>query len=375
MNAAMSNANSSSRPHGVDRHRPAACLTPSCRRAVPSTSPLSHSASMAIPLSRGAGARVNLLWGYTLAESWPVPLLLRWADMPSGCTSCCTSGKLGQIQSDIPDFNVFLEFLAKYPATGGLRALVPFTNFWFAVAAVVWVAAGHSLLSSAGWRFVRASRCVFLHSQPGGDLRGLPDVFRNDFRLWRNNGLTDFNSSWATPSMLRHQAGLYNCLRPFVARHLFALQLARLDRSSASFRRAIRDSEDRVLFSGYSTASVQTVCFRLAAIIAGLGVGALRAAGRDHHPERRKDGPGPEKQRGSRSRPCLVRRGWARQSAWSHPRAPSAATHSRATLLTPFAEQMALYPQRALYFRDVVHGEWESSGCPRSWLAFKGVFW
>jgi len=36
--------------------------------------------------------------------------------------------------------------------------------------------------------------------------------------------------------------------------------------------------------------------------------------------------------------------------------APSAATHSRATLLT-LRRAMALYPQRALYFRDVVHAE------------------
>src|SRR5204862_6863303 len=51
-------------------------------------------------------------------------------------------GKLGQYKADIPDFMVFLEFPATYPATGGLPPhWIPFKHFWFAAAAVVWVPA------------------------------------------------------------------------------------------------------------------------------------------------------------------------------------------------------------------------------------------
>src|SRR5262245_38331032 len=85
---------------------------------------------------------VNLLWGYTGLLSLGQALFFSLGGYALGMHLMLLIGKLGQYHADIPDFMVFLEFPAKYPATNGLPPhWIPFKNFWFAAAAVIWVPA------------------------------------------------------------------------------------------------------------------------------------------------------------------------------------------------------------------------------------------
>jgi urea ABC transporter permease protein UrtC len=98
--------------------------------------------------------------------------------------------------------------------------------------------------------------------------------FRNDFTFGGNNGLTDFKfilghevNSPVTKRWLYIASGLL----------LLSVYLGLRWLTSTKFgmiQRAIRDSENRVLFSGYATANFKLFVFVLSAIICGLG-GAL----------------------------------------------------------------------------------------------------
>ena len=63
---------------------------------------------------------VNLLWGYTGLLSLGQALFFSLGGYALGMHLMLMIGRLGQYKADIPDFMVFLEFPAKYPATGGL---------------------------------------------------------------------------------------------------------------------------------------------------------------------------------------------------------------------------------------------------------------
>ena len=98
--------------------------------------------------------------------------------------------------------------------------------------------------------------------------------FRNDFTFGGNNGLTDFKFILGydinSPETKR---ALYICS----AALLLGTYLLCRWLTSTKFgliQRAIRDSENRVLFSGYATANFKLFVFVLSAIICGLG-GAL----------------------------------------------------------------------------------------------------
>ena len=98
--------------------------------------------------------------------------------------------------------------------------------------------------------------------------------FRNDFTFGGNNGLTDFKF------ILGHEINSPVTKRwLYIASGLLLLGVYLLLRWLTSTRfgmiqRAIRDSENRVLFSGYATANFKLFVFVLSAIICGLG-GAL----------------------------------------------------------------------------------------------------
>jgi urea ABC transporter permease protein UrtC len=98
--------------------------------------------------------------------------------------------------------------------------------------------------------------------------------YRNDFTFGGNNGLTDFKTllgrDLRTPAT---QRGLYiaSALLLLIVylgcRWLTMTKLGKV-------QRAIRDSENRVLFSGYAAANFKLFIFVLAGIIAAIG-GAL----------------------------------------------------------------------------------------------------
>jgi urea transport system permease protein len=218
---------------------------------------------------------VNLLWGYTGLLSLGQCLFFALGGYAFGMYLMLMIGKLGQYHADIPDFMVFLEFPAKYPETGGLpRHWIPFRHFWFSIAMVVIVPA----IVSAVFGFLafrsRIKGVYFSILSQALTYAACLMFFRNDFTFGGNNGLTDFKfvlghdlNAPATKRALYICSGLL-----LLGTYLFCRWL-----TSTKFgliQRAIRDSENRVLFSGYATANFKLFVFVIAAIISGLG-GAL----------------------------------------------------------------------------------------------------
>lgn len=218
---------------------------------------------------------VNLLWGYTGLLSLGQSLFFSLGGYAFGMHLMLMIGKLGQYKADIPDFMVFLEFPKRFPETGGLPPhWIPFKSFWFATAAVIWVPALVSLIF--GWLAFRSriKGVYFSILSQALTYAACLMFFRNDFTFGGNNGLTDFKL------ILGHEVN-----SPDTKRWLYIASVALLlatylfckwlnGTKFGLIQRAIRDSENRVLFSGYSTSSFKLFVFVVAGVIAGLG-GAL----------------------------------------------------------------------------------------------------
>lgn len=218
---------------------------------------------------------VNLLWGQTGILSLGQCLFFALGGYALGMHLMLLIGKLGQYQADIPDFMVFLEFPKRYPDTGGLPPhWIPFRSLAFAMAAVVVVPA---LVSAAfGWLAFRSRIKGVYFSILSQALTYAATLlfFRNDFTFGGNNGLTDFKfilghdiNQPATKRALYIASGILLLLTYAFCRWLTTTKFGLI-------QRAIRDSENRVLFSGYATAHFKLFVFVMAAIIAALG-GAL----------------------------------------------------------------------------------------------------
>lgn len=218
---------------------------------------------------------VNLLWGYTGLLSLGQCLFFALGGYAMGMHLMLLIGKLGQYKAEIPDFMVFLDFPVRYPTTGGLPPhWIPFRSFWFALAAVVWVPAVVSGIF--GWLAFRSRIKGVYFSILSQALTYAATLlfFRNDFTFGGNNGLTDFKTvlghdinDATTKRTLYILSGIL-----LISVYLFCRWLA--STKFGLIQRAIRDSENRVLFSGYSTAHFKLVVFVVAAVISGLG-GAL----------------------------------------------------------------------------------------------------
>ena len=218
---------------------------------------------------------VNLLWGYTGILSLGQCLFFSLGGYALGMNLMLMIGKLGQYKADIPDFMVFLEFVTKYPTTGGLPPhWIPFKHFWFAAAMVVIVPAVVGYIF--GWLAFRSriKGVYFSILSQALTYAACLMFFRNDFTFGGNNGLTDFKTilgydvnAAATKRALYICSGLLLLLTYLFCRWLTSTKFGLI-------QRAIRDSENRVLFSGYATADFKLFVFVIAAIIAGLG-GAL----------------------------------------------------------------------------------------------------
>lgn len=218
---------------------------------------------------------VDLLWGYTGLLSLGQCLFFSLGGYALGMYLMLKIGPRGQYHSDLPDFMVFLEYAKRFPATGGLPPhWIPFKHFWFAALAVIWVPA----LVAAVFGFLafrsRIKGVYFSILTQALTYAACLMFFRNDFTFGGNNGLTDFKEILGYDL---NEPGTRRAL--FVATGLLLLGTYLLCRWLTTTRfgkiqRAIRDSENRVLFSGYATANFKLFVFVLAAVIASLG-GAL----------------------------------------------------------------------------------------------------
>ncbi len=218
---------------------------------------------------------VNLLWGYTGLLSLGQCLFFSLGGYALGMHLMLMIGKLGQYKADLPDFMVFLEFAQRFPETGGLPPhWIPFRSFWFAAAMVIVVPAVVAYVF--GWLAFRSRIKGVYFSILSQALTYAATLmfFRNDFTFGGNNGLTDFKfilgadiNSAATKRWLYIASGLLLLGVYLLCRWLTATKFGLI-------QRAVRDSENRVLFSGYATGHFKLFVFVLAAVIAALG-GAL----------------------------------------------------------------------------------------------------
>jgi urea transport system permease protein len=218
---------------------------------------------------------VNILWGYTGLLSLGQALFFSLGGYALGMHLMLKIGKLGQYKTDLPDFMVFLEFPKRFPETGGLPPhWIPFQNLWFALAMVVIVPAVVSFVF--GWLAFRSriKGVYFSILSQALTYAAMLMFFRNDFTFGGNNGLTDFKfllgyevNSPATKRVL------YMCSAGLLLGTYALCRWLTLTKFGL-IQRAIRDSENRVLFSGYATANFKLFVFVLSGVICGLG-GAL----------------------------------------------------------------------------------------------------
>ncbi len=217
---------------------------------------------------------VDLLWGYTGLLSLGQALFFSLGGYMLGMYLMLMIGKLGAYAQAgnnpnlLPDFMVFLghTFLPWFWR--------PFYSFGFA-ALMVFLLPG--LLSCIFGYLAFRSRIkgvYFSILTQALTYAGALMFFRNDMTMGGNNGFTDFKfllgCDLRSPATKR---GL------FIATSILILTVYLgcrwLTRTKFGLvQRAVRDSEVRVLFSGYAAASYKLFVFVVAAIIASLG-GAL----------------------------------------------------------------------------------------------------
>lgn len=217
---------------------------------------------------------VDLVWGYTGLLSLGQALFFSLGGYMLGMHLMLMIGKLGSYAQSGQNPNLLPDFMFFLGHTDLPSWWRPFYSFGFAAMMVVLVPA---LLS---WVFgflafrSRIKGVYFSILTQALTYGGALMFFRNDMLMGGNNGFTDFRSILG--SDLRSpgtQRGL------FIATSLLLVGVYVLCRwlTKTKFglvQRAVRDSEVRVLFSGYAAANYKLFAFVLAGVIASLG-GAL----------------------------------------------------------------------------------------------------
>jgi len=211
---------------------------------------------------------LNLLWGYTGLLCLCQSLFFALGGYAMGMYLMLMIGDRGAYQSTLPDFMVFLGY-QKLPVHWE-----PFYNFWFASAAVLWVPGVVALVFGFLAFRSRIKGVYFSILTQALTYACCLLFFRNDFTFGGNNGFTDFKdilgcdlNADATVRGLYIASALLLLLTYGITSGLLASKFGKV-------QQAIRDSENRVLFSGYSTTSFKLVIFCLTAMIAG-AAGAL----------------------------------------------------------------------------------------------------
>lgn len=211
---------------------------------------------------------VDLLWGYTGLLSLGQCLFFSLGGYMMGMYLMRMIGSLGQYHMPIPDFLVFLGWTRLPPFWK------PFASFPFALMMVALVP---GLLAFVFGFLAFRSRIrgvYFSILTQALTYAACLLFFRNNILMGGNNGFTDFKfilgHDLRTAST---QRGLYILSALFLLavyvgfKWLTATKLGKV-------QRAIRDSENRVLFSGYAAANFKLFIFVLACVVAGLA-GAL----------------------------------------------------------------------------------------------------
>ncbi len=211
---------------------------------------------------------VNLLWGSTGLLSLGQALFFTLGGYMHGMYLMRMIGDLGQYKKPIPDFLVFLGW-TKLPSFWE-----PFSSFPFALLMVF------LLPGIVAWVFgylafrSRIKGVYFSILTQALTYAASIMFFRNNLLLGGNNGFTDFKFILGY-DLLASSTQRYLYIATALA-VLFVYLFCRWLQGTkfGLVQQAIRDGENRVLFSGYATAHFKLFVFVLAALIAALG-GAL----------------------------------------------------------------------------------------------------
>jgi urea ABC transporter permease protein UrtC len=217
---------------------------------------------------------VDLLWGYTGLLSLGQALFFSLGGYMLGMHLMLMIGKDGQYYKAgnnpnlLPDFMVFLghTFLPTF--------WQPFYSFGFALLMVIALPAALSAVFGYLAFRSRIKGVYFSILTQALTYGAMLMFFRNDMTMGGNNGFTDFKRVLG-----------FNLREPSTQRFLYFLTALTLVAVYAFCRwltttkfglvqRAIRDSETRVLFSGYAAANYKLFVFVVSALIAAIG-GAL----------------------------------------------------------------------------------------------------
>ena len=211
---------------------------------------------------------LNFLWGYTGLLCLAQNLFFALGGYAIGMYFMLKIGPDPVYNSALPDFMDFLGY-QKLPAHW-----VPFENFWFALFAVMWVPGVVAFIF--GYLAFRSRIKGVYFSILTQALTYVATLlfFRNDTTFGGNNGFTDFKTvlgfSLRDPDTMR----VIFILSALLVVTTYLLLSWLLTTKFGKVQQAVRDSENRVLFSGYSTTSFKLMIFVISATIAGLA-GAL----------------------------------------------------------------------------------------------------
>lgn len=211
---------------------------------------------------------VDLLWGYTGLLSLGQALFFSLGGYMMGMHLMRMIGDLGQYRKPIPDFLVFLGW-TELPSFWE-----PFASFPFALMMVLLLPGLLALIFGFLAFRSRIRGVYFSILTQALTYAAALMFFRNDLLMGGNNGFTDFK--FILGFDMRDavtQRGLY----VVTAVTLLFIYLGCRWLTTTKFgliQRAIRDSENRVLFSGYAAAYYKLFVFVLCALIGAIG-GAL----------------------------------------------------------------------------------------------------
>jgi urea transport system permease protein len=251
----------------------ATVLVPVLFLLVPESSPLHLSAYFVTLVGKimcycAVAVAMNLIWGYTGILSLGHGLFFALGGYAFGMYLMRMIGREGQYQSDLPDFMVFLDWKA-YPWYWSFT-----DHFWYAVALVILVP---GVLAFVFGFFAFRSRIkgvYFSIITQAMTFAFMLLFFRNDTGFGGNNGFTDFKrilgfriADPGTRAFLFGLTGVYlaGCL--VLSRALIRSKVGRV-------LTAIRDSEGRLMFSGYNPLWYKLFVWTLSAVMCGIA-GAL----------------------------------------------------------------------------------------------------
>ena len=217
---------------------------------------------------------VDILWGYTGLLSLGQALFFSLGGYMFGMHLMLKIGKLGSYAQSGQNKNLIPDFLYFLGHTELLSFWKPFASPLFA-AGMVMLLPGLLALIFGYLAFRSRIKGVYFSILTQALTYGAALMFfRNDMLMGGNNGFTDFKTILG--ANLRDPV-TQRTLYTITAATLLAVYLGLRWLTQTKFgliQRAIRDSETRVLFSGYAAANYKLFIFVLAAAISSLA-GAL----------------------------------------------------------------------------------------------------